>query len=559
RRTYKRCRETMKMCRRYKNLFFCCLYLLFIQTNVFGQESDLIFTPIDVSHGLSDNQVRYILQLPDGRMVFTTSGNVNLYDGFHFNQIHRNSQDIYPLRKYDGFYRIYQGRDSVLWIKDTQKLTCLDLKSEQYLSDIAQYFKNKGVDKQIDDLFLDSEKNVWLLVGNELIDSENHSVFEIAEGDKKLQDLLTDGKYLYLFYHTGELICYDRSSKKKIVTRSAYQAVEHDLFSHTSLVVQRDKYIYQLRNGQKGGFFRYDTTTQNWEKLLETEIWLNTLMIDSDTSAYISCYNGFWIIDLQTGKKNYIPAVKTADGQFISTEISTLFRDEQNGLWLGTRNRGLLYQHPARYKFKYFGKSSFNSSSKGDIEVQQFAEDQQGDIFLKTSSGVYRNNPNVPFDTQLQRLSDRQLPDAVKLKFREERTDTIPIHDYQTTVLKDKRGWLWIGTQDGLIIRNADKNTERRYYSSDGLPNNFIHAILEDRKGYIWITTSYGISRVQVDAETDSLHFSGFNVHDGALKDEYMNHAAFESTDGRPYFGGINGFKVVDTDNIPSVNLPFKP
>ncbi len=31
------------------------------------------------SHGLSDNQIRYILQLPDGRMVFTTTQNVNLY------------------------------------------------------------------------------------------------------------------------------------------------------------------------------------------------------------------------------------------------------------------------------------------------------------------------------------------------------------------------------------------------------------------------------------------------------------------------------------------------
>src|SRR5690606_655179 len=130
---------------------------------------------------------------------------------------------------------------------------------------------------------------------------------------------------------------------------------------------------------------------------------------------------------------------------------------------------------------------------------------------------------------------------------------------YQTTLFKDKRNWLWIGTQDGLIIHDLLKGTERKYYTNDGLPNNFIHAIIEDRNGYIWITTSYGISRVQVDTETDSLHLSSFNVHDGALKDEYINDAAFQADDGSLYFGGVNGFNVVDADNMPKVSLPFRP
>ena len=49
--------------------------------------NDFLFTSIDTSHGLSDNQIRYILQLPDGRMVFTTTQNVNLYDGANFTSL----------------------------------------------------------------------------------------------------------------------------------------------------------------------------------------------------------------------------------------------------------------------------------------------------------------------------------------------------------------------------------------------------------------------------------------------------------------------------------------
>ena len=51
-------------------LFFCFRMTPFIYAGEF------LFTTINASQGLSDNQIRYILQLPDGRMVFTTSGNV---------------------------------------------------------------------------------------------------------------------------------------------------------------------------------------------------------------------------------------------------------------------------------------------------------------------------------------------------------------------------------------------------------------------------------------------------------------------------------------------------
>ena len=50
-------------------LFFCFRMTPFIYAGEF------LFTTINASQGLSDNQIRYILQLPDGRMVFTTSGN----------------------------------------------------------------------------------------------------------------------------------------------------------------------------------------------------------------------------------------------------------------------------------------------------------------------------------------------------------------------------------------------------------------------------------------------------------------------------------------------------
>ena len=110
-----------------KNTRILLFLLLCIRMTLTVDANDFLFTSINTAQGLSDNQIRYILQLPDGRMVFTTSGNVNLYDGVHFSYLHRTTEYVYPLNQYNGHYRIYQSGDSLLWIKDTHKLMCIDL------------------------------------------------------------------------------------------------------------------------------------------------------------------------------------------------------------------------------------------------------------------------------------------------------------------------------------------------------------------------------------------------------------------------------------------------
>ena len=156
-------------------------------------------------------------------------------------------------------------------------------------------------------------------------------------------------------------------------------------FKNTSLVVKGNNGFYQLRNGSKGGFFFFDTRKRIWKKILETDYTLNTLIVNSDDTAYISCTNGIWIINCRNGEKQYLPTLQKIDGSILDTEISTLFYDKQNGLWLGTINQGLLYYHPFRYKFTNIGRSYFHESSTKDIIVQAFAEDQAGNCLLYTS------------------------------------------------------------------------------------------------------------------------------------------------------------------------------
>lgn len=66
------------------------------------------------------------------------------------------------------------------------------------------------------------------------------------------------------------------------------------------------------------------------------------------------------------------------------------------------------------------------------------------------------------------------------------------------SILKDRRGFMWFGTWNGLSrfdgysFVNFSKEDE-----ADGLPNNFIYTLCEDDQGDIWIGTRKGLSKYQ--------------------------------------------------------------
>lgn len=180
--------------------------------------NNFLFTTIDTSHGLSDNQIRYILQLPDGRMVFTTTRNVNLYDGANFTSLQPTPEDIYPLKQYKGFYHVYLSGDSLLWIKDYQRLMCINLHNERYIANLDSVFQQKGMQHPIEDLFADERGLVWVISHGELLQPELSFRLKLPEDRGTIQDQTADDESLYLFHDTGEIVCYDVKTESNSMT-----------------------------------------------------------------------------------------------------------------------------------------------------------------------------------------------------------------------------------------------------------------------------------------------------------------------------------------------------
>src|SRR5262252_2073847 len=63
-------------------------------------------------------------------------------------------------------------------------------------------------------------------------------------------------------------------------------------------------------------------------------------------------------------------------------------------------------------------------------------------------------------------------------------------HSSVRCTFQDSRGYLWIGTGDGLGRFDGYRFTT--YDTGDGLGNTYINGIAEDRQGRIWVATNGG-------------------------------------------------------------------
>ena len=70
-------------------------------------------------------------------------------------------------------------------------------------------------------------------------------------------------------------------------------------------------------------------------------------------------------------------------------------------------------------------------------------------------------------------------------------------NDNAVAILQDRKGYIWIGTWDGLNKYDGYTFTKYRFDPTDSnsLSQNLVYTIWEDKQGFIWIGTFEGLCR----------------------------------------------------------------
>jgi ligand-binding sensor domain-containing protein/signal transduction histidine kinase len=271
-----------------------------------------------------------------------------------------------------------------------------------------------------------------------------------------------------------------------------------------------------------------------------------------------------------------VPLVLPPGQELPSTAVGALLAARDGTLWIGTIdglaswNNGRLTEYPALAHQTVlalvegrdgtvwaggFGSPtgklcairSGNATCYGDdgslgAAVASLFEDADGSLWVGAATGVWRWNPGSP-----TRYLARPIPNSQAFTRGNQGVGAMVAVDslYQLaggkfvncpiqgapspltarTLLRDRRGGLWIGTQAHGIVHSYEGKTFL-FTQADGLTSDLVVALLEDREGTIWVATQKGLDQfrespvgsLSVSAGLSSASTTSILVaHDGSI------------------------------------------
>jgi signal transduction histidine kinase/ligand-binding sensor domain-containing protein len=251
----------------------------------------------------------------------------------------------------------------------------------------------------------------------------------------------------------------------------------------------------------------------------------NTMYIGSEADG-----NPLYRLNLKTNKLTHLKITCNA--------IYSIYA-EKGYLWLGGRDELIKYNLKTGKNEQFINYTKKITGQKTGM-IKAITKDNNGNLWVgiqgiglsrldeKNKKFIhYQNNPN---------LSNSLSNDIILF------------------LNCDKYNNLWIGTAGGGLNKFDVKREQfTRINTKNGLPNDMVYAALFDRKGQLWVSTNNGICKINLQ----NLKIKCYNANDGLQGNEFNTASYFLDSKGTMFFGGIDGLTYFTPENIIENN--FKP
>ena len=480
-----------------------------------------------------ESDVRGMAVSPDNRVVITTDDAVTYYDsrmqsstqvdlGLFSSSLH-GTDGIAPL--------IFDSRGR-MWVSlNGNGVMCLDLGT----GDRSRYDNSMLTSGTVRAIAEDAHGRIWLGTerGINIIDPVSGMVTKV------MQDLVNPTKL-----NDNAIYCIVPDANNNIWIGTYFGGINlltdnHNQFSWTAPGYDsrslRGKAIRRIVEPEKGelwlasedgGINILDMETGNvriFDLIPDIGPNVHELFFD-DVSGdmWIGTFlNGLYRHNMRTHSTRHYMAGQTG---LKSTSIFAIVKQknpdgEGSRLWIGT-TQGLRYYDPLSDTFGKIGHSVLDNDFIYSILV-----DRKGDLWVGTVNfGLYRLDRTTG-DVSGWSEADPSDPDG--------------FHDhYITTLLEDNEGRVFVGTNNGgLYYFEPDKLQEVKRLGEGGATFGTVCALTTDRNGKIWMSTSNGL--FSIDPKT--LHLHHYTVADGLPENQFNFNSALEASDGKMYFGTVNG------------------
>jgi len=200
--------------------------------------------------------------------------------------------------------------------------------------------------------------------------------------------------------------------------------------------------------------------------------WVNEILLARDGTLWIGTEGG-GVNRYRQGNSTFDRFEAANDPETLhSGSILSMSEGPDGRIWIGTQGGGLGVLDPATGKVR-----SYSTEDGMQPVVSAVLADDDGTVWVGTFSGLFRfDSKKKVFEPLFQENED--LAEALI-----------------TTLSRDRKGDLWIGTDAGGLARYSPGTKKLELYKADAgdwtrLNHNSIKAVYEDRNGHIWVGTS---------------------------------------------------------------------
>ncbi|MFC2096227.1 two-component regulator propeller domain-containing protein [Bacteroidota bacterium] len=516
---------------------FFIIILLFYSFSVYSQESNVKFSSLSITDGLSQSYVYTILQDTEGFMWFGTTEGVNKFDGNEFTHYKFELADSNSLS--DNFVvSLIETSDKEIWVATRDGGVNIFNKETEKFKILKNNTNNESFKRATNLIFKDSKKNIWIGTDKGLdkysfkTETYDPEIYNLLKVNKLLNSSITsffEDKHNNIWFGTlkGEIFKILNQSENIIkIFPISYNSNDSELNKICSILQDKEN-ANQLWIVAEKGLFKLDISTNKIDKynlrISESTI-VTRGIIDDEKNIWIGSRNsGLFKFNTINNSILRFEHKPYDDNSISNNHILNFYIDNTGLLWIGTRGGGV---NKLRYdNFYHIYNNPQNKDNIINNNIWAIYEDSLSNLWIGTENGLDIFDRNRKTITHIQH--DPKSKNSLS-------------NNFVFAICEDQFKNLWIGTIDGLNLFNR-KTGEFKHFKNDpnnpgSISDNRVKAIYSDSKGNLWIgTRGGGLDRFNYEDESFT-HYK-HNPDDKTSIGNNQINTICESSDGTLWIG----------------------
>ncbi len=503
------------------------------------------FSRVDGESGLSQINVKAILQDSYGFMWFGTRNRLNRYDGIS-NKVYDCYDPVLHMRN-NNISALYEDQKKKIWIGTDKGIYVFDPVFEKFSFFQQKTSTNKGISDWVSDIQCDLEKNIWIVIPNEGLFryhelSEKLYHYSIGSTETPNQGgnpqclfieksgtvwIGTNGNGVYLYNKSTDSFSQylGENNGSSLRGENIYTMCDYG-----------DELILGIHEGRLRKFNKRRNTLAD-VNAPEVHYKIIRHVIRKDDELWVGTDAGLFIINELENQVTHLREDPMYSHSLSDNIIEKMYLDRENGVWLGTRFGGVNHLAKKGIDFECYVPLS-TGNSINNRRLRGMKEDPDGNIWIASEEmGLTIFNPKTKLFKRTgenKHISGFKSSKIMSLYFDEKQAwvgffkngldivdlKTFNIRHYSAkelnldeasvyAICEDRFGKIWLGNGWGVFVGDKNKKDFKRL---DKFGLSYVFDIMEDSKGNIWVATlGNGIFKYNPFSEKISHYLNNVN------------------------------------------------